>query len=374
MPASKLVSCALLLLTGILPAPCSGSYIYWSDELNGTDSILRAKLLPNRPATDVEVLVSNIRTKMLAVDEVNEHLYYGRDGVLFRANLDGSNSIPLISGVFGSALAVDPINEHIYVEASGGLQRFDFSGQNISRVTSEGGARSLAYSDVYGLGRSTSLSSVSGQVRVIVGSTASASDLFFNPTGTPSQGITFDDDDGLLIVGTERGTQIGVKLIDIGSGTISTISQADPFVKSTTADPIGNTIYWASLSGDIFAMDYDGTNLRVAVELPGGFGNPQALLFSSVPVRVPGDANGDGIVDLIDLDVLGANFRTFTDLGAAGGDFTGDGFVGLDDLDILGTNFGLGATVIPEPTGFALMLLAVSASARLNRHRCRQAR
>ncbi|MEO0531966.1 MAG: dockerin type I domain-containing protein [Planctomycetota bacterium] len=63
----------------------------------------------------------------------------------------------------------------------------------------------------------------------------------------------------------------------------------------------------------------------------------------------PGDANGDGAVDLLDLDILGANFGS-TDAGVAQGDFNGDGNVDLLDLDILGANFGnVSAVSVPEP-------------------------
>ena len=77
---------------------------------------------------------------------------------------------------------------------------------------------------------------------------------------------------------------------------------------------------------------------------------------------LPGDANGDGTVDLLDLDILGANFGA-TDATVAQGDFNGDTVVDLLDLDILGANFGQSSSeAVPEPTslltaGVAVMLL-----------------
>ena len=70
---------------------------------------------------------------------------------------------------------------------------------------------------------------------------------------------------------------------------------------------------------------------------------------------VPGDANGDGSVDLLDLDILGANFGLTSGATVAEGDFNGDGAVDLLDLDILGANFGFAsAAATPEPGSIVL--------------------
>ncbi len=83
----------------------------------------------------------------------------------------------------------------------------------------------------------------------------------------------------------------------------------------------------------------------------------------------PGDANGDGIVNLADLQILGDNWQSTTATWAEA-DFTGDGNVNLADLQILGDNWGYGVSpdvsfdealagiVIPEPTSLALLAVA----------------
>ena len=72
-----------------------------------------------------------------------------------------------------------------------------------------------------------------------------------------------------------------------------------------------------------------------------------------------GDFNGDGVVDLLDLDILGANFGTVGGGTVATGDFNGDGNVDLLDLDILGANFGaMASAAVPEPTAAVLAMLA----------------
>ena len=77
-----------------------------------------------------------------------------------------------------------------------------------------------------------------------------------------------------------------------------------------------------------------------------------------VVAALPGDANGDGVVDLLDLDILGANFG-MSPANYGQGDFNGDNVVDLLDLDILGANFGAMAAEamsqsVPEPTAALL--------------------
>ena len=51
---------------------------------------------------------------------------------------------------------------------------------------------------------------------------------------------------------------------------------------------------------------------------------------------IPGDANGDGAVDLQDLNLLLSDFG----LESTGGDLNGDGVVDLQDLNLLLQHFG----------------------------------
>ncbi|MFP4356584.1 MAG: PEP-CTERM sorting domain-containing protein [Phycisphaerae bacterium] len=91
-----------------------------------------------------------------------------------------------------------------------------------------------------------------------------------------------------------------------------------------------------------------------------------AVLLAASPAfcQVPGDANADGLVNQIDLDVLRANFG----LGGARlchGDFTSDGVVEFDDLMVLYGNYGYpqspaapaAAPVVPEPGSSLLLML-----------------
>ncbi|MFU8830386.1 MAG: GC-type dockerin domain-anchored protein, partial [Phycisphaerales bacterium] len=51
---------------------------------------------------------------------------------------------------------------------------------------------------------------------------------------------------------------------------------------------------------------------------------------------LPGDVNGDGAVDLADLNLVLANFGT----NNPAGDANGDGVVDLADLNLVLANFG----------------------------------
>jgi len=86
--------------------------------------------------------------------------------------------------------------------------------------------------------------------------------------------------------------------------------------------------------------------------------------------RLPGDANGDGTVDLADFGLLRANFGSDAAIFATG-DFNADNTVDLADFGILRANFGSlvtpaelavadawYASVVPEPTTAAFAGLA----------------
>ncbi|MCC6681254.1 MAG: PEP-CTERM sorting domain-containing protein [Phycisphaeraceae bacterium] len=94
-----------------------------------------------------------------------------------------------------------------------------------------------------------------------------------------------------------------------------------------------------------------------------------------------GDANGDGMVNLSDLQILGDNWQA-SGASWSQGDFTGDGNVNLADLQILGDNWGYGAgpdlafaqavdhagIVIPEPATLVLAGFGVLGLLRRRAH------
>ncbi len=73
-----------------------------------------------------------------------------------------------------------------------------------------------------------------------------------------------------------------------------------------------------------------------------GCGNDTSLAATLTvnPVPCAGDLNGDGLVDLVDLTTLLANFGTPSGAARAQGDLDGDGDVDLSDLATLLSQFG----------------------------------
>ena len=93
----------------------------------------------------------------------------------------------------------------------------------------------------------------------------------------------------------------------------------------------------------------------------GSNGNVQAFLLNPV---LPGDANGDGKVDVNDLTIVLSHFGATTGVDWSTGDFNGDGKVDVNDLTIVLSNFGesLGAAAggspvaVPEPSALVLIV------------------
>lgn len=82
-------------------------------------------------------------------------------------------------------------------------------------------------------------------------------------------------------------------------------------------------------------------------------------------LRLPADANDDGIVSLADFLILRANFGSGANVTYDDGDFNEDGSVSLADFLILRANFGSGSgdapvpalPPIPEPASLSLLTL-----------------
>jgi hypothetical protein len=80
----------------------------------------------------------------------------------------------------------------------------------------------------------------------------------------------------------------------------------------------------------------------------------------STPIGQDGDTNGDGTVDLEDLNAVRNNFGATGTVGSTPGDaYPFDGVVDLEDLNGVRNNFGAGpSNSVPEPSSFALLALS----------------
>ena len=120
----------------------------------------------------------------------------------------------------------------------------------------------------------------------------------------------------------------------------------------------GSVVFNSPAPVNYLTIGYNGTGTISATGIIGEGGVNFTGLSSSliVSAAVDGDANGDGFVDLIDLNILGGNFGTMGGATLADGDFNGDGNVDLTDLNILGGNWtGSPAVSVPEPSAMLLM-------------------
>jgi probable HAF family extracellular repeat protein len=117
---------------------------------------------------------------------------------------------------------------------------------------------------------------------------------------------------------------------------------------------LGNSLTGWTL-GSANAISADGKFLAGIGRNPDG--ETESWYVDLNATLIPGDANGDGKVDLSDFGILKDNFGSGTTL--AEGDFNADTKVDLSDFGILKNNFGsTGALFVPEPSTFLLAALA----------------
>ncbi len=109
-----------------------------------------------------------------------------------------------------------------------------------------------------------------------------------------------------------------------------------------------------------FGFTFQGENVWSTDVAP--FGSIEIEIPSSGgPTPIPGDFNGDGSVNGLDLNILSDNFGTGSGATLGTGDANDDGAVNGLDLNIVSDNFGTSlpaaAAAVPEPTSIALIAL-----------------
>ncbi len=167
---------------------------------------------------------------------------------------------------------------------------------------------------------------------------------------------TWDELAGLATIYVDGGAAVG------GETVIGAFADGDDYISSNRhqfGKGTNNASRYQGYADDlaIWTTALSATDIQAQYEsafVAGGFH--------------PGDANGDGMVNLADLQILGDNWQSTTATWAQA-DFTGDGNVNLADLQILGDNwgFGVGADLafdealaqvsIPEPA--TLLMLGI---------------
>ncbi len=161
----------------------------------------------------------------------------------------------------------------------------------------------------------------------------------------------------------------------------ATTGQPDPgftpitnlvFPASISLAPDGNGILIGVLGlggdGSIERYGFDGTHLgRFAAAGPDlnlGFQEATGMLVVESPSGALGDTDGDGDVDLDDLNNVRNHFGAEgpADGSLDGDSFPFDGVVDLDDLNGVRNNFGEAPASVPEPSSAALVMVALAAA------------
>jgi hypothetical protein len=140
----------------------------------------------------------------------------------------------------------------------------------------------------------------------------------------------------------------------VGAGSTSAlVTNLATFLNLSAA---GSRSFSATMNTTVFGTFSATYTLNLSDEnLLGAQGAAPLMLTLTGRVSLAGDANSDGVVNLLDLNALASNFGQSSQ-SFADGDFSGDGIVNIADFNALAQNFGstysaapaLGA-IMPEP-------------------------
>jgi hypothetical protein len=170
-----------------------------------------------------------------------------------------------------------------------------------------------------------------------------------------------------MVVREKTGTSTNVALADLAVDATIVSNQwvhfagtYDAAAKKLAIYINGTKIGEIATNGDAMASDWCGGS-RIGCTVDGGgirqyIGDmDEFYLFNraltqaeitklATSTTIPGDANGDGKVDVGDLGILAANYGLTAGATWAKGDFNGDGKVDVGDLGILAANYGTNAS------------------------------
>ena len=176
------------------------------------------------------------------------------------------------------------------------------------------------------------------------------------PIPTYGQGIAFDSCTGNLYCGSQGQVDGVYNLSEITTGgVVSTFSTGINEPCWLAFDSSGNL--YVNGAGGMQEITPTGSISTLASE----FDVDDAIAVRSL---APGDANGDGKVDINDLTIVLANYNK-TGMAWNQGEFTGSGTVDINDLTIVLANYnttsGTSIKAVPEPASLLLVAIGVFA-------------
>ncbi|WP_428390010.1 dockerin type I domain-containing protein [Mucisphaera sp.] len=170
---------------------------------------------------------------------------------------------------------------------------------------------------------------------------------------------------GQVMTGAEFMIPLSTLGTSAGAGDIKIHAHVNGSEYSYLSNQVnGEGVLQGNIGGDGSGGFIGGDNPLSGVDFNTFAGDQFDVVANGGSSLIPGDANGDGFVDLIDLSILATNFDPAgSGFTVAEGDFNGDTVVDLIDLSILASNFAP-AGVVPEPASAALLGLSALAFVR----------
>ena len=187
-----------------------------------------------------------------------------------------------------------------------------------------------------------------------------------------------------LHLGFQQSNGQGVYYYSNGSISLGGAIAADTLYAVTLSLDFTNNTFTESVSGSTGGSTNplpfnSATTLAAAnagtIRLEGGVGG--VGYFDNIGFSVPGDLNGDGLVDLTDYGILKTNWL-HTGATSQQGDLNGDGKVDVSDFGLFKHDYdvfnGIGASSdglsigVPEPATLGLAVMALPALYLLRRH------
>lgn len=369
---------ALVVLTGVWGAAVPAVADLWWNDASGIGR--SANNGANRRG-----LVPTITSLGLAIDPAADRMYWtdtllsgplGERGRIYGSGLDGFNPVAIITGLADpAALALD--------RAAGKLYWTDNTTHSLHVVNTDGtGSRQIATNAIW-----TSLDGLAvdpvagklyfsydnplldglrtssiGRINLDGAGFENVASGLVDPHGVAldlaNQQVYFADPEFNFLGKIRRAKFDGSVVEDVVTGL------RQPY--GVTLDTAAQMLYWTD---DVEGALEGGRVQRRAVS-GGSVGTlvSQLTAVNSIAVTtvVPGDANGDGVVNRTDLWITADHLGKSTAATWADGDFNQDGRVTVRDIRIVHANFtppgspsASGAVAVPEPTTAALAAIVL---------------